>query len=134
MAEQAQTQDDSGPPAFTPTSPAAPEHDSELPSYDAHTREQRADPPPSAPALSAPGGGQQARAAAPSAATALRTESNRSLETTKGKKWLQLFVKSRASSSGMLPVFFEGDTVAGRVELDLDKAEGCKGVTIRVSV
>jgi hypothetical protein len=60
-------------------------------------------------------------------------EHQRSLETAKGKKWLTLFVKSRANNSS-LPIFLEGDIVSGRVELDLDKAESSKGVTVTVSV
>jgi len=85
-----------------------------LPSY-AHVREQQQQQ--STPAQGPNGSG----------------EHRRSLETAKGKKWLTLFVKSRANSSS-LPVFLEGDIVTGRVELDLDKAESSKGVTVTVSL
>lgn len=85
-----------------------------LPSY-AHVREQRQQQ--STPVQVASGSG----------------EHQRSLETTKGKKWLTLFVKSRANNNS-LPVFLEGEIVSGRVELDLDKAESSKGVTVIVSL
>ena len=119
-----------GPPAFTGPSPGL-GHDLELPSYTT-IHGQQADspspPPPSDPTV------VRAPSASPNVPSqVLRTECSRALETAKGKKWLQLFVKSRASTSASLPMFFEGDVIAGRVELDLDKAEGCKGVTIRVS-
>jgi len=60
-------------------------------------------------------------------------EHHHSLENEKGKKWLSMFVKSRASSAESLPVFFEGDAIGGRVEVDLNKPEGSKGVSIVVS-
>ncbi|PPR02623.1 hypothetical protein CVT24_002194 [Panaeolus cyanescens] len=60
------------------------------------------------------------------------TEHQRSLETAKGRKWLSIFVKSRAGTPASLPVFFQGDVIAGRVEIDLDKAESSKGVTISI--
>ncbi|KAF8905073.1 hypothetical protein CPB84DRAFT_1845155 [Gymnopilus junonius] len=62
----------------------------------------------------------------------LAREHHRFLEGAKGKKWLSMFVKSRASNAASLPVFFEGDTISGRVEVDLDKAESSKGVTISI--
>ncbi|KDR78973.1 hypothetical protein GALMADRAFT_64064 [Galerina marginata CBS 339.88] len=43
-----------------------------------------------------------------------------------------MFVKSRATSATSLPIFFEGDTISGRVEVDLDKAESSKGVSISI--
>ncbi|KAJ6531969.1 hypothetical protein B0H19DRAFT_463033 [Mycena capillaripes] len=69
------------------------------------------------------------RAAAPSAAGAYRTEHKYSLET-KGRPWLFIFIKSRAANAGSLPFFVQGDTVAGRVELDIDKAESLKGISV----
>ncbi|KAF8968053.1 hypothetical protein BDZ97DRAFT_1655513 [Flammula alnicola] len=45
-------------------------------------------------------------------------------------KWLSLVVPSRSTNASALPLFFEGDTISGRVEVDIDKAESCKGVTI----
>lgn len=118
-----------GPPAFTDPSPG-PGHDLELPSYTT-VHEQQADPPPPPP--SAPTAARPPSTSPTAPSQVLRTECSRALETAKGKRWLQLFVKSRASTPASLPVFFEGDVIAGRVELDLDKAEGCKGITIRVS-
>lgn len=50
----------------------------------------------------------------------------------KGKKWLNLFVKSRTASPTP-PLFLEGDTISGRVEVDVEKAEGAKAITIAVS-
>lgn len=96
-----------GPPEITN------DQDHELPTY-AHVQTQR----------------QQSREAS---GAALTREHHRFLEDTKGKKWLSMFVQSRASNAASLPVFFEGDTISGRVEVDLDKAESSKGVTISVS-
>lgn len=119
------------PPASNGAEPST-KHDlgSELPTY-AHAREERqqqqqAPPPVVSRALSAAVGGS-------GVGSVLGTEAHRALETTKGKKWLNLFVKSRAGNAASLPVFFEGDVIAGRVELDLDKAEGYKGITVKVS-
>ncbi|KAF8150703.1 hypothetical protein B0H34DRAFT_665697 [Crassisporium funariophilum] len=60
------------------------------------------------------------------------TEHRRSLESGKGRKWLSLVVKSRSSNHASLPVFFEGDKISGRVEVDLDKAESAKAVTVSI--
>jgi len=95
-----------GPPEITN------DQDHELPTY-AHVQTQR----------------QQSREAS---GAALTREHHRFLEDTKGKKWLSMFVQSRASNAASLPVFFEGDTISGRVEVDLDKAESSKGVTISI--
>ena len=89
------------------------DQDHELPSY-AHAQTQ----------------GQQSREAS---GVGLAREHHRFLEGAKGRKWLSIFVKSRANTPASLPVFFEGDTIAGRVEVDLDKAESSKGVSIYVS-
>ncbi|KAJ7476021.1 hypothetical protein FB451DRAFT_265026 [Mycena latifolia] len=72
--------------------------------------------------------------AAPTAAAAAgvsRTEHKYSLET-KGRAWLFIFVKSRSPNATSPPYYLEGDTVAGRVELDLDKAESLKSISIGV--
>ncbi len=44
-----------------------------------------------------------------------------------------LFVKSWARDAASMPIFFEKDEILGRVEVDLDKAESFKGITITVS-
>ncbi|KAJ7094274.1 hypothetical protein C8R44DRAFT_645459, partial [Mycena epipterygia] len=54
-----------------------------------------------------------------------------SLET-KGRHWLFIYVKSRSPSPASHPFFLEGDTVAGRVELDIDKTEAVKSITIAI--
>lgn len=93
-------------------SPPGPDH--ELPSY-AHAQNE------------------QQKGLGDATGAGLGREHHKYLETGKGKKWLSMFVKSRATSAASLPVFFEGDTISGRVELDLDKAESSKGVSITVS-
>ncbi|KAF8896107.1 hypothetical protein BD779DRAFT_1724469, partial [Infundibulicybe gibba] len=49
-----------------------------------------------------------------------------------GDKWLLLSVNSRAPNSTSLPIFTEGDIIAGAVEINLKKRETIKGITIRV--
>ncbi|KAF4614118.1 hypothetical protein D9613_007827 [Agrocybe pediades] len=65
-------------------------------------------------------------------ASTLATEHHTFLEGGKGRKWLNLFVKSRSPESASLPVFVEGDVISGRVEVDLDKAESSKAVTVAI--
>ena len=60
-------------------------------------------------------------------------EHQRSLERGKNQKWLSLFVRSGAKNATSMPMFFENDDISGRVEIDLDKAESVKSVTISVS-
>ena len=60
------------------------------------------------------------------------TEQTFKLEDTKSRAWLWLKVKSR-SRENQLPLFFDRDTVSGTVEVDFDKADGAKAVTIAVS-
>ncbi|KAJ7261800.1 hypothetical protein B0H12DRAFT_1105794 [Mycena haematopus] len=72
-----------------------------------------------------------APAAAPTGAAVYRTEHKYSLET-KGRPWLFIFIKSRAPSAGSLPFFLQADTVAGRVELDIDKAESVKSISVAI--
>jgi len=55
------------------------------------------------------------------------SEHQRSLETLKDKKWLTLFVSSRATNAGSCPIFLKAKS---RVEFDQDKAESTQGVTI----
>jgi hypothetical protein len=50
----------------------------------------------------------------------------------KGRKYITLFVSSKASSPRSLPAFREGDVIKGRVQLDLPKPEAIKAVTIAV--
>ena len=60
------------------------------------------------------------------------TEHRYQLEDSKGRPWLWLTVKSRSREARQLPLFFDRDTITGSVEVDLDKAEGSKGVLISV--
>ncbi|KAJ7707531.1 hypothetical protein B0H17DRAFT_1032986 [Mycena rosella] len=78
-----------------------------------------------------PGYTAKAAPAAAAAAGASRTEHKYSLEA-KGRPWLFIFVKSRSQNAASPPFYLEGDTVAGRVELDLDKAETSKGISIGI--
>ncbi|KAJ7158555.1 hypothetical protein C8R46DRAFT_394456 [Mycena filopes] len=58
-----------------------------------------------------------------------RTEHKYSLEN-KGKPWLVIYIKSRAGTPASLPFFLENDTIAGRVELEADKSESIKSITV----
>ncbi|KAJ7773471.1 hypothetical protein B0H16DRAFT_1714355 [Mycena metata] len=60
-----------------------------------------------------------------------RTEHKYSLEN-KGKPWLFIFVKSRAATPAAPPFFLENDIVAGRVELEADKSEAIKTITVTI--
>lgn len=60
-------------------------------------------------------------------------EHQRSLERGKNQKWLSLFVRSGAKGVASMPMFFENDDILGRVEIDMDKAESVKSITISVS-
>jgi hypothetical protein len=60
-----------------------------------------------------------------------RSEHVRSLEN-KGRPWISLFVKSRLTNPTLAPQFLGCDDISGRVELDLDKSETVKAVTISV--
>ena len=68
----------------------------------------------------------------PPQGTTAQSEHSYALETTKGKKWLLLFVKSRSNDPKSLPIFYEKDIVSGRIELDLEKAETIKGLLVSV--
>ena len=98
----------------------------------AKTQGQDRDDPDTLPSY-AHVGQQQQQQSTPVQVASGSEEHQRSLETAKGKKWLTLFVKSRANNPSS-PVFFEGDIVSGRVELDLDKAESSREVTVTVSL
>ncbi|KAJ7596541.1 hypothetical protein C8J56DRAFT_849981 [Mycena floridula] len=49
-----------------------------------------------------------------------------------GKKWLNLFVNSHVSGLNSPVVFFQGDSVSGIVEVDLDKPDSCKSITVSI--
>ncbi|KAI9000455.1 hypothetical protein BD414DRAFT_1082 [Trametes punicea] len=61
------------------------------------------------------------------------TEHRYDLEDTRGRPWLWLTVKSRSKEARQLPLFFDCDTITGIIEVDLDKAEGSRGVLISVT-
>lgn len=61
------------------------------------------------------------------------TEHKFTLDAPEGNPWLVLKVKSNAPSTKGLPVFVEGQPIAGVVELQLDKPENIKAVVILVS-
>ncbi|KAJ7227371.1 hypothetical protein GGX14DRAFT_419298 [Mycena pura] len=75
--------------------------------------------------------GYTAKSDAAAAAGTDHTEHKYSLET-KGRHWLFIFVRSRSPAATSSPYFVQADTVAGRVELDLDKAESVKGVSVQI--
>jgi hypothetical protein len=79
-----------------------------------------------------PGYTRRAPSVASRSTIAGNAESSCSLEDTKGRKWLSLFVKSRTPNPKSLPIFYERDVINGRVELDLKKSETIKAVTISV--
>ena len=96
---------------------AADQENTELPSYS----EARNDPvPPPAPVSVFSSG-------------ALKTEHTFSLNNSKGKAWLSLVVKSRSPTAKTLPLFLDGDAIAGEVRVALDKAESAKAVSVSVS-
>ncbi|EMD36827.1 hypothetical protein CERSUDRAFT_83847 [Gelatoporia subvermispora B] len=61
------------------------------------------------------------------------TEHSYYLTSRKGPAWLTLKVTSHARSSGQLPSFFQGDAVAGVVELNLVDEESIKAVSIAIT-
>jgi len=76
--------------------------------------------------------GYSLRPSLASQATAERSERVYSLES-KGRRWISMFVKSRSTNPTLAPLFLEHDVISGRVELNLDKSETFKAVTISVS-
>ena len=70
--------------------------------------------------------------AATSASAAEQTEHTYQLEDPKGRPWIWLIVKSRAKDKKTWPLFYERDVIQGTVEVDFDKTDGAKGVTIGV--
>ncbi|TBU40330.1 hypothetical protein BD309DRAFT_967722 [Dichomitus squalens] len=59
------------------------------------------------------------------------TEQTFQLEDTKSRGWLWLKVNSR-SKANQLPLFYDRDTLSGTVEIDFDKVDGAKTVTVSV--
>ncbi|KAG7089408.1 hypothetical protein E1B28_011096 [Marasmius oreades] len=49
-----------------------------------------------------------------------------------GHKWLVVTVRSRSRSTASAPAYIEGDTITGRLELDIDRPETIKEVDIAV--
>lgn len=49
-----------------------------------------------------------------------------------GRVWLTLNVRSRAKSANTPPIYTEGDTVSGHVELKFDRPEKIKEITVTV--
>ncbi|KAF5326926.1 hypothetical protein D9619_004162 [Psilocybe cf. subviscida] len=88
-------------------------------------------PPTDALPSYADAGGRPQQTAGSSSAGGM-TEHHRFLETSKGRKWLGLSVKSRSPTAASMPAFVEGDTISGSVSIDLDKAESSKGITISI--
>ncbi|KAF8485983.1 hypothetical protein DFH94DRAFT_162838 [Russula ochroleuca] len=54
------------------------------------------------------------------------------LQDKSGRDWVSFRIKSRAADPKNTPLFFEGDTIRGEVQLDLAKAKTLKGLTITV--
>lgn len=63
-----------------------------------------------------------------------QTEHTYQLEDAKGRPWIWLIVKSRAKDKKTWPLFYEKDVIQGTVEVDFDKTDGAKGVTIGVRI
>jgi len=61
-----------------------------------------------------------------------RREHRFSLKDRSGREWLSFKVNSRAVNTKNIPVFLDGDTVEGEVQLDLAKAQRLKCLTITV--
>ena len=76
-----------------------------------------------------------------------RSDHEYTLTTSKGKVWLALKLKSRAPPAAarnngagpardahVSPLFVDEDEISGTVEVDLDKAESWKSITIEVRI
>ena len=90
----------------------------------AESRENREDPEGALPSY--PG-----RTASSSHAGEL-TEHTYQLEDSRGRPWIWLSVKSRAKDKKTWPLFYERDVIQGTVEVDFDKTDGAKAVSIGV--
>ncbi|KAL0579588.1 hypothetical protein V5O48_002426 [Marasmius crinis-equi] len=63
--------------------------------------------------------------------TGIRHEHSFSMDR-EGHKWLMVTVQSRSRSTASAPAFLEGDTITGHLELDVNRPEAIKEVTIAV--
>ncbi|KAI0052247.1 hypothetical protein FA95DRAFT_1601919 [Auriscalpium vulgare] len=63
----------------------------------------------------------------------ITSEHKVSLKHPDGREGLTLVVRSRAQDGKYLPLFFDGDAIAGEVRVNFEKAESLKGATIRVT-
>ena len=84
--------------------------DAELPTY-------------SGPSSSRRGGGRSRR---------IRTEHIYTINNADGTPWLYLKLKSWASSANSLPLFIEGQTIKGDVDLDLKKSDSISAIVVNV--
>ena len=62
------------------------------------------------------------------------TEHTFQLDDNKGRPWVWLTVKSRARDKKTWPLYYERDIINGIVEVDFDKVDGAKGVSVAVGV
>ena len=60
------------------------------------------------------------------------TEQMFQLEDKKSRAWLWLKVNSR-SKANQLPLFYDHDTLSGKVEIDFERVDGAKAVSVSVS-
>jgi hypothetical protein len=67
------------------------------------------------------------------ASHACRMEYSCSLFGSDGQALMTLFVRSRAPSKQTLPMFYEGDSITGAVEISPPKSITVKGISISVS-
>ena len=65
-------------------------------------------------------------------AGSFRQEHRYMLQDKRGRDWVAFKVRSRAVDPKHAPLFFEGDTIKGEVQLDFAKAQTLKGLTITV--
>jgi hypothetical protein len=65
-------------------------------------------------------------------AGSFRQEHRYKLQDKSGHDWVAFKVRSRAVDPKHAPLFFEGDTIKGEVQLDFAKAQTLKGLTITV--
>lgn len=60
------------------------------------------------------------------------TQHDYQLEDSKGRSWLFLSLRSHAKSEKQLPLFHNGDIIAGDVALDFDKTSGVQAVFVAI--
>ncbi|KAF8217696.1 hypothetical protein K438DRAFT_2037573 [Mycena galopus ATCC 62051] len=51
----------------------------------------------------------------------------------RGKQWGSLILESGARSPSSIPLFYEDDTIYGSVEMDVDKADSMRSVTVKAA-